>query len=170
AILAAYRSTLCMRREFSRPGCVNGTHDFSSAPVVFVRATPPDFCATSFRGMVRNAASSSRCSAARLLHGRSRRARSSGGRGGCAGGRGGDMDYDKALRAVLRVREGRGFVVASKLQRWERLVITAGHCLPDIDEDGRAIGVVCTGSESENIKGYDGPHTHLMPLRCVGAR
>ena len=42
------------------------------------------------------------------------------------------MDYDKALRAVLRVREGRGFVVASKLQRWERLVITAGHCLPDL--------------------------------------
>jgi hypothetical protein len=40
------------------------------------------------------------------------------------------MDYDKALRAVLRVAEGRGFVVASKLQRWERLVITAGHCLP----------------------------------------
>jgi hypothetical protein len=26
----------------------------------------------------------------------------------------------------------------------------------------RAIGVVCTGSESENIKDYDGPHTHLM--------
>jgi hypothetical protein len=189
------------------------------------------------------------------------------------------MDYDKALRAVLRVREGRGFVVASKLQRWERLVITAGHCLlpdlppphtgsclkertykllgpldakptvwaecvfvdliadlavlgapdsqqlydknkqyeelttamtplriakagedtsafllsldlrwhacrvhncggalwitgaktvggmsgsPIIDKDGRAIGVVCTGSESENIKDYDGPHTHLM--------
>ena len=40
------------------------------------------------------------------------------------------MDYDKAFRAVLRVREGRGFVVASKLQRWERLVITARHCLP----------------------------------------
>jgi hypothetical protein len=36
------------------------------------------------------------------------------------------MDYDKALRAVLMVGEGRGFVVASKLQRWERLVITAG--------------------------------------------
>jgi hypothetical protein len=36
------------------------------------------------------------------------------------------MDYDKALRAVLRVRDGRGFVVASNLQRWERLVITAG--------------------------------------------
>jgi hypothetical protein len=33
---------------------------------------------------------------------------------------------DKALRAVLRVGEGRGFVVARKL---ERLVITAGHCL-----------------------------------------
>src|SRR5262245_7670040 len=31
-----------MRREFSRSGCVNGTHDLSSAPVVFVRATPPD--------------------------------------------------------------------------------------------------------------------------------
>src|SRR5262245_54159807 len=31
-----------MGREFSRPGCVNGTHDFSSAPVVVVRATPPD--------------------------------------------------------------------------------------------------------------------------------
>jgi len=40
------------------------------------------------------------------------------------------MDYDKALGAVLRVAEGRGFVVASKLQRRERLVITAGHCLP----------------------------------------
>ena len=33
---------------------------------------------------------------------------------------------------------------------------------PIIDKDGRAIGVVCTGSESENIKDYDGPHTHLM--------
>ena len=33
---------------------------------------------------------------------------------------------------------------------------------PIIDKDGRAIGVVCTGGESENIKGYDGPHTHLM--------
>jgi hypothetical protein len=31
-----------------------------------------------------------------------------------------------------------------------------------IDKDGRAIGVVCTSSESENIKDYDGPHTHLM--------
>ena len=33
---------------------------------------------------------------------------------------------------------------------------------PIIDKDGRAIGVVCTGSESENIKDYDGPQTHLM--------
>ena len=33
---------------------------------------------------------------------------------------------------------------------------------PIIDKDGRAIGVVCTGSDSENIKDYDGPHTHLM--------
>ena len=189
------------------------------------------------------------------------------------------MDYDKALCAVLRVRKGRGFVVASKLQRWGRLVITAGHCLPRlppshtgsdlkkrtykrllgplgakptvwaeclfvdpisdlavlgapdsqalcdknkeyealtravtplriakagedtpafllsldlrwlaclvhnsggalwitgaktvggmsgspiIDKDGREIGVVCTGSESENIKDYDGPHPQLM--------
>jgi hypothetical protein len=42
------------------------------------------------------------------------------------------MDYDKALRAVLKVGEGREFVVASKLQRWERLMITAGHCLPHL--------------------------------------
>ena len=27
---------------------------------------------------------------------------------------------------------------------------------PIIDKDGRAIGVVCTGSESENIKDHDG--------------
>jgi hypothetical protein len=32
---------------------------------------------------------------------------------------------------------------------------------PIIDKDGRAIGLVCTGSESENID-YDGPHTQLM--------
>jgi hypothetical protein len=31
---------------------------------------------------------------------------------------------------------------------------------PIIDEGGRAIGLVCTGSESE--KDYDGPHTQLM--------
>jgi hypothetical protein len=34
--------------------------------------------------------------------------------------------------------------------------------LADQVKDGRAIGVVCTSSESENIKDYDGPHTHLM--------
>jgi len=31
---------------------------------------------------------------------------------------------------------------------------------PIIDKDGRAIGVVCTGSDSEN--NYDGPHTDLI--------
>ena len=31
-----------------------------------------------------------------------------------------------------------------------------------IDKDGRAIGVVCTGSESKNIKDYVGPHTNLI--------
>jgi hypothetical protein len=34
--------------------------------------------------------------------------------------------------------------------------------LADQVKDGRAIGVVCTSSESENIKDYDGPHTQLM--------
>ena len=38
------------------------------------------------------------------------------------------MGYDKALCAVIRVGDGRGFVVAGKLQK--RLVITAAHCLP----------------------------------------
>ena len=35
---------------------------------------------------------------------------------------------------------------------------------PIIDKDGRAIGVVCTGSESERIGKdvYDGPHALLM--------
>jgi V8-like Glu-specific endopeptidase len=33
---------------------------------------------------------------------------------------------------------------------------------PIIDKDGRAIGLVCTGSESESEKDYDGPHTQLM--------
>jgi hypothetical protein len=41
------------------------------------------------------------------------------------------MDYNKALRAVVRVGEGRGFVVAGK-HRGEHLVITAGHCIESL--------------------------------------
>ena len=63
------------------------------------------------------------------------------------------MDYDKALRAVLRVREGRGFVVASKLQR---LVITAGHCLPRVPP-------CYTGS-------YDTDRTYERLLGPLGAK
>src|SRR5215471_9157363 len=41
------------------------------------------------------------------------------------------MKHDEATRAVLRVGEGRGFVVEHKLKLGtERLVITAAHCLP----------------------------------------
>src|SRR4051794_22251871 len=35
--------------------------------------------------------------------------------------------YENAIRAVIRVGDGRGFVVRGKL---DRLVITAAHCLP----------------------------------------
>src|SRR5262245_37297503 len=39
---------------------------------------------------------------------------------------------------------------------------------PIIDKKGRAIGVVCTGSESENIKDYDGrTPTSFVPY-CAG--
>jgi hypothetical protein len=44
---------------------------------------------------------------------------------------------------------------------------------PGIDKDGRAIGVVCTGSDSENIKDYDGaahpPHAFLTALDDAAA-
>jgi hypothetical protein len=39
------------------------------------------------------------------------------------------MIFEQAKRAVIRVGDGRGFVVAGKRRR---LVITAGHCLPGL--------------------------------------
>jgi len=41
------------------------------------------------------------------------------------------MNHDEATRAVLKVGDGRGFVIEHKLRLGtERLVITAAHCLP----------------------------------------
>jgi hypothetical protein len=39
--------------------------------------------------------------------------------------------FSRAPHAILKVGDGRGFVVAGR-RREERLVVTAGHCLPSL--------------------------------------
>ena len=65
-----------------------------------------------------------------------------------------------ATKAVLRVGDGRGFVVTyGRKQERERAIITAAHCLP-MDEDGRLILPPAHGatfSEERTYKSLLGP-------------